>query len=214
MLDDRRLVLARASSRRNRGPDRAASGLLLAPTGSKARARRAAPRGPPRSRAARQKRPIRRSPPSARARAHKEWRAQRRLRPTARCARPRAIAPRDRRSRPTRARAMATRGREEVVGDEAPHRRADAPLVLRNDRGMGNRQPEGTAKKRDDREPVGAGAHHAGFRERAKIGRPDPARGRAPHGEIDRRHQNEQHRGDRAHATQLRTALGLSLKSV
>ena len=41
-------------------------------------------------------------------------------------------------------------GAEEVVGDEAPHRRANAPLVFRNDRGVGNRKPEGTAKKRDD----------------------------------------------------------------
>ena len=86
---------------------------------------------------------------------------------------------------------------EKVVGDEAPHRRADAPLVFRNDRGMGNRQAEGTAKKRDHGEPVGAGADHAGFGEGAEIGRPDPVRWRAAHREIDRRHQNEQQRGDR-----------------
>ena len=68
-------------------------------------------------------------------------------------------------------------GREEVVGDEAAERRPDPPLVFRHDGGMGNRQAEGTAKERDDREPVGAGPHHAGFRERAEIGRPDPAGG-------------------------------------
>ena len=106
-----------------------------------------------------------------------------------------------------------TRG-EKVVGDEPPHRRADAPLVFRHDGGMGDRQPEGTAKKRDDGEPVGAGANHAGFGEGAEVRRPDPSRRRAPHGEIDRRHQNEQQRGDRAHPAQFRPTLGLGFEGV
>ena len=89
---------------------------------------------------------------------------------------------------------------EEVVGDEPPERRPDAALVLRHDRGMGNRQAERAAKERDDREPVGASPDHAGFRERAEIGRPGPVRRRPPHQEIDRRHEHEQHRGDRSHA--------------
>ena len=103
---------------------------------------------------------------------------------------------------------------EKVVGDEAPHRRADAPLVFRHDRGMGDRQPEGTTKKRDDGEPVGARPDHAGFREGAEIGRPGPVRRRAPQGQKDHRHQDEQQRGDRAHPAQLRPALGLSFEDV
>ena len=103
---------------------------------------------------------------------------------------------------------------EKVVGDEAPHRRADAPLVFRHDGGMGDRQPEGTTKKRDDGEPVGARPDHAGFREGAEIGRPGPVRRRTPQGEKDHRHQDEQQRRDGAHPAQLRPALGLGYEDV
>ena len=74
--------------------------------------------------------------------------------------------------------------------------------------------PRGTAKKRDHGEPVRARPDHAGFRERAEIGRQDPARRRAPHREIYRSHQNEQHRGDRAHPAQFSPALGLGFEDV
>ena len=103
---------------------------------------------------------------------------------------------------------------KEIVGDEPPKRRPDAALVLRHDRGMGNRQAERTAKERDDREPVGASPDHAGFRERAEIGRPGPAWRRPPHQEINRRHENEQHRGDRSHAPQFGPLLRLGLDEV
>ena len=97
-------------------------------------------------------------------------------------------------ARPTKStddrRATADAGGEKVVGDEPAHRRADAPLVFRHDCGMGDRQPEGVAKKRDDGEPVGAGADHAGFGEGAEIGRSGPVRRRAAQGEIDRCHQD------------------------
>jgi hypothetical protein len=106
------------------------------------------------------------------------------------------------------------RAGQKIVGDEPPHPRTDAPLVFRHDGGVGNRQPERMAKKRDDGEPVGARPHHAGFGEGPEIRRPDPASRGSPHGEIDRRHQNEQQRGDGSHPAQFYSALGLRSEGV
>ena len=174
---------------------------------------RAARKGRPRSHAARRTRQSRRSPPWARGRARGEWRGRRRRRPPGRGARPQAIAPRETQSRPRRV-ARSRPGGKKIVGDEAPHRRADPPLVLRDHGGMRDGQAERAAKERDDREPVGAGPDHAGFREGGEIGRPDPARRRAAQGDIDRRHQNEQQGGERAHPAKVAHALGLAPEGV
>ena len=79
---------------------------------------------------------------------------------------------------------------------------------------MRNWQSERTAQKRDHGKPIGAGPDHASFRERAEIGRPDPVRRGATHGEIDHGHQDAQQGVDRAHPAQFRATLCLSSEYV
>ena len=67
-------------------------------------------------------------------------------------------------------------GGQEVVGDEPSERAGDAGLVARHDPGVGDRQSQRPAEQRHHREPVGAGADHAGFGERPHIGEPFPPR--------------------------------------
>ena len=109
---------------------------------------------------------------------------------------------------------MATRGERKLLVMKRPIAAPMRRLFSGTTAVWGIGKPEGTAKKRNDSEPVGARPHHAGFGERAQIRRPDPVRRRAAHGQIDRRHQDEQQRGDRAHAAELSPALGLSFEDV
>ncbi len=94
-------------------------------------------------------------------------------------------------------------GRQEVVGDEAAERRADPLLVGRNDRRMGDRQPERPAEQRHDGEPVGASADHAGLGEGAQVRQPRPSRMRRARREKDRGHRGQKRRRDRSHAPEV-----------
>ena len=55
-------------------------------------------------------------------------------------------------------------GSEDVGGDEAAEGGAKALLLVWDDRGMGNRDAEGMAEQRGDREPVGDAADKTGLR--------------------------------------------------
>ena len=52
-------------------------------------------------------------------------------------------------------------GGEDMGGDEAAERSAEALLLVRDDGGMGDRNAEGVAEQRRDREPVGDAANKA-----------------------------------------------------
>jgi len=95
---------------------------------------------------------------------------------------------------------------QKVVGDETAERGPDALPVARNDGRVRDRNAERMAEQGDDREPVGAGADHAGFRERSHVRQPRPVesgeRGRDEHHD----HQCQQRGRDDAHAPQVGAA--------
>ncbi|KTT92302.1 hypothetical protein NS44R_14695, partial [Mammaliicoccus sciuri] len=68
---------------------------------------------------------------------------------------------------------------------------------------MRDRDAERMTEQRDDGEPVGAGADHAGFGESARIGQPRPVRLRHRGRQKYQQQEHEQTRGQRAHAAKV-----------
>ena len=95
------------------------------------------------------------------------------------------------------------RGSKEIVGDETAERLADPLLVVRDDRRMRNRQAERMAEQSDDREPVGAGADHAGFGKSPQIGQPRPFDLDDVGRDEDRGHQRQQSGCEKPHPPQV-----------
>ena len=94
-------------------------------------------------------------------------------------------------------------GGEEILLHEAAKALADAVLVVRNDRRVRNRQSQGTAKQRNDGEPIGDRAHDGRLGEGL-----DPCgpwmRGNAErrYGE-QRHHRQQQRQRDPLHSPQI-----------
>ena len=98
---------------------------------------------------------------------------------------------------------LIDRGGEEIIGDEPAERVADPLFVVGNDPRVRDRQAERTPEQSDDREPIGAGADHAGLRERAHIGKPGPVEPGGAGDDEDERHHHQQQCGDEPHPAQL-----------
>ena len=68
-----------------------------------------------------------------------------------------------------RIRRATTAGDEEILLEEIGQRLADAVLVARDDRGVGDGQAERVAEQSGDREPVGQPADHRRLGERLDV---------------------------------------------
>ena len=82
-------------------------------------------------------------------------------------------------------------GDEEILLDEIGQRLADAVLVARDDRGVGDGQAERVAEQGGDREPVGEPADHAGLRKGFDPAEPGIERLILSRAEKHRRHQHQ-----------------------
>jgi hypothetical protein len=93
-------------------------------------------------------------------------------------------------------------GRKEILLHEAAETLADAILVVRNDRGVRNRQSQRTAKQGDDGEPIRDRADHSRLGEGLEPCRPW-MRGKAERrcGQ-ERHHRQQQRQSDRLHSPQ------------
>src|SRR5215469_8569572 len=92
---------------------------------------------------------------------------------------------------------------QEIVGDELAERRTNPVLIVRDNSGMWNWKSEWTSEQRYHREPVGAGANHAGFGKSPHIWEPWPIESRHGGENEYERHKCQQQGRECPHALEL-----------